>query len=94
MRTTKKKTATLAQVLEYMDGPQAVLLNRGNISKIAGVAIEKGGYTHPFFGAEISLDQWERYRRGLMDFRSLFIIRVSKHGTYLTYRTKKTTKSS
>jgi hypothetical protein len=74
VRATKKKTATLAQVLEYMDGPQAVLLNRGNTSKIAGVAIEKEGYTHPFFGAEISLDQWERYRRGLMDFRSLFMI--------------------
>jgi hypothetical protein len=74
VRTTKKKTATLAQVLEYMDGPQAVLLTRGNISKIAGVAIEKKGYTHPFFGAEISIDQWERYRRGLMDFRSLFMI--------------------
>ena len=63
MRTTKKKTATLAQVLEYMDGPQAVLLNRGNISKIAGVAIEKGGYTHPLFGAEFFRPMGEVQKR-------------------------------
>jgi hypothetical protein len=74
MRTPRKKTATFAQVLEYMDGPQVVLLNRGDASKVVGVAIEKKGFEYPFFGAEISIDQWQRYRRGLLDLRSLFML--------------------
>jgi hypothetical protein len=75
VRATKKKTATLSQVLEYMDGPHAVLLDRTDAtSKIVAVAIEKEGYSYAFFGAEISVEQWERYRRGLQDFRSLFML--------------------
>ncbi|WP_407193223.1 hypothetical protein [Bradyrhizobium sp. STM 3566] len=64
--------AKFVQVLEYVDGPQAVLLERSADSKIVGVAIDREGFQSPFFGAEISRDQWERYRRGFVDFRFLF----------------------
>ena len=73
MRKQQDSAATFVQVLEYMDGPQAVLLDRGADYKIVGVAIEKHGYRYPFFGAEISPDQWERYRRGFVDLRYLFM---------------------
>ena len=66
-------TGTLAQVLEYMDGPQAVLLERSADQKIVAVAVDDLDYKCPFFGAEISYDQWERYRRGLVDLRFLFM---------------------
>jgi len=64
------------QILEYMDGPQAVLLERSTDNKIVAVAIGKEGhwgYQNPFFGAAISFDQWERYRRGVLDLRFLFM---------------------
>jgi hypothetical protein len=70
----KLPTARFVQVLEYMDGPQSVLLERSNDCKIVSVAIEKDGYKYPFFGAAISFDQWERYRNGLLDIRFLFML--------------------
>jgi hypothetical protein len=69
----KNLTAKFMQVLEYMDGPQAVLLERSADSRIVAVAIDKEGTRHPFFGAAISFDQWERYRRGTLDLRYLFM---------------------
>ncbi|HEX3665865.1 MAG TPA: hypothetical protein VHU23_11595 [Rhizomicrobium sp.] len=67
-----EQTAALVQVLEYMDGPQAVLLRRSDDRKIVSVAIDSAEAKCPFFGAEISFDQWERYRRGFVDLRYLF----------------------
>lgn len=61
------------QVLEYMDGPQAVLLERSTDFKIVGVAIDEPDGFRDFFGAAISYEQWERYRRGLLDLRFLFM---------------------
>jgi hypothetical protein len=69
----RPKTATFVQVLEYMDGPQAVLLEKSLDAKIVGVAIHDDSMQYPFFGAEISRDQWERYKRGFVDFRFLFM---------------------
>lgn len=66
-------SAKFMQVLEYMDGPQAVLLERSADSRIVAVAIDKEGQRHSFFGAAISFDQWERYRRGTLDLRYLFM---------------------
>jgi len=65
--------AKFVQVLEYMNGPQAVLAERSTDHKIVAVAIDKPGYRYPFFGAGISFEQWERYRRGFLDFRFLFM---------------------
>ena len=74
MAASRKNTsAKFMQVLEYMDGPQAVLLDRSADSKIVAVAIDKEGERHPFFGAAISFDQWDRYRRGTLDLRYLFM---------------------
>jgi hypothetical protein len=73
MRKQQESTANFIQVLEYMDGPQAVLLERSAESKIVAVAIEKHGYRYPFFGAEVSSEQWERYRSGFLDLRYLFM---------------------
>jgi hypothetical protein len=67
------RAATLIQVLEYMDGPQAVLLERTADARVVAVAIDRTGYADAFFGAEISRDQWERYRRGFLDLRFLFM---------------------
>jgi hypothetical protein len=64
-------TAKFVQILEYMDGPQAVLLERSPDSKI--VAIYVPGSDQVFFGSEISYEQWERYRRGLADLKYLFM---------------------
>lgn len=69
----QERPAVLVQVLEYMDGPQAVLLDRSDDRKIVAVAIKKESYRYAFFGAEISFDQWERYRRGFVDLRFLFM---------------------
>jgi hypothetical protein len=73
MPRERQKHAKFLQVLEYMDGPQAVLLERNEDAKIVAVAIDKDGLRYPFFGAEISYDQWERYRRGFVDLRFLFM---------------------
>ena len=73
MPRKKRETARFVQVLEYFDGPQAVLLEKSADSRIVGVAIDKEGYNNPFFGTNVSYEQWERYRRGYVDFRSLFV---------------------
>src|ERR1700721_2565428 len=65
--------AKFMQILEYMDGPQVVLLERSNDFKIVAVAIERAREQHPFFGAPISYAQWERYRRGMLGLRFLFM---------------------
>jgi hypothetical protein len=72
-RPPKDTGAKLVQLLEYMDGPQAVLLERTADRKIVAVAISKSGMHYPFFGAGISFDQWDRYRRGFLDLRYLFM---------------------
>src|SRR5260370_39194051 len=75
-KTSKEAPAKLRQILEYVDGPQAVLLERSADQKIVAVAIDKSGYQGyecPFFGAAISMDQWERYKRGFLDLRFLFM---------------------
>lgn len=72
-RSRDEITAKFTQILEYMDGPQVILLERSSDFKIVAVAIEKAGEPHPFFGSAISYDQWERYRRGMVDLRYLFI---------------------
>src|SRR6185312_5339308 len=69
----RERLATFAQVLEYIDGPQAVLLDRTPDYKIVAVAIQRNDYKQPFFGAGISLGQWEKYRRGFVDLRFLFV---------------------
>ena len=73
VRKAPEIPATLVQVLEYMDGAQAVLLKRSDDQKIVAVAINNAHQKYPFFGAEISFDQWERYRRGFVDLRFLFM---------------------
>jgi hypothetical protein len=74
MRKPREKIATVLQILEYMDGPQVVLLERTSDAKIIGVAIDqRKEFKYPFFGAEISQDQWERYKRGFVDLRFLFM---------------------
>lgn len=72
-RVARQSAAKLGQILEYMDGPQAVLLERSADNKIVAVAIDREGCDNPFFGAAISYDQWERYRRGVLDLRFLFM---------------------
>ena len=72
-RVARQSAAKLGQILEYMDGPQAVLLERSADNKIVAVAIDREGCDNPFFDAAISYDQWERYRRGVLDLRFLFM---------------------
>jgi hypothetical protein len=74
MVRAKKETARFLQVLEYFDGRQAILLERSADVKLVAVAIDKNGYDNPFFAASISFEQRERYRRGYVDFRSLFAL--------------------
>lgn len=74
MRKPKQQFASLDRVLEYFEGPQAVLLQRSADSRVVAVAIDHEGFQSPFFGAEISRDQWERYRRGFVDLRYLFVL--------------------
>jgi|SRR6185437_10549753 len=75
-KSPPQQTAKLVQVLEYVDGPQAVLLEKSDDQKIVAVAINPIGEKtkkYPFFGAEISFDQWQRYRRDFVDLRFLFM---------------------
>jgi hypothetical protein len=70
-RSRHEAPTKFIQILEYMDGPQVVLLERSADFKIVAAAIEKPGELHPFFGSAISYDQWERYRRGMPGFALL-----------------------
>ena len=65
--------ATLVGTLVYIDEPQVLLLERDADAKIVAVAIDIEGYQYPFLGAEISSPQWDRYRRGFVDLRYLFL---------------------
>jgi hypothetical protein len=69
----KGNTATLSKILEYIDRPHVVLLDRGGDRKIIAVAIDDEQYKYGFFGAEISNEQWYTYRRGFHDLRFLFL---------------------
>jgi hypothetical protein len=66
--------AEIVQVLQYMDGPQAVLLSRSEDRKIVAVAVDRPNYKYPFLGTEIDYTQWERYRRGFVDLHYLFTL--------------------
>jgi hypothetical protein len=70
-RRRKDLKAKYVSTLVYVDEPQVVLLDRGDNVKVIGVAIEKDGFDYPFLGAEISLNQFERYRRNFVDLRYL-----------------------
>jgi hypothetical protein len=72
-RSPREPPAKFMQILEYIDGPHVILLERSTDFKIVAVAIERAGEQHPFFGAAISFDQWNRYRRGMVDLRFLFM---------------------
>lgn len=65
--------ARLLCTLVYVDEPQVILLERDADAKVIAVAIDKAGYRYPFLGAEISASQWDRYRRGFLDLRYLFL---------------------
>jgi hypothetical protein len=82
MRKPREKLAKFKQVLEYMDGPQAVLLERSADAKIVALAIDLEGYQNAFFGAEISIEQWDRYRRGFVDLNYLFVYPRYKNWYY------------
>jgi len=69
----KEPLARYVGTLVYVDEPQVILLEHGIDSKIIALAIEKDGYDHPFLGAEISLSQWQRYKREFVDLRYLFL---------------------
>lgn len=73
--------ANFESVLVYYDEPQVMLLNRSDDRKLIAVAIPHEGLaisglqetTFPFFAAEISWSQTERYFRGVNDLRYLFM---------------------
>ena len=66
------KLAEFVQVLEYYDGPQSVLLRKSSDVWVVAVAIDHESSDNRFLGVNVSRDQWERYLRGYIDFRSLF----------------------
>ncbi len=70
----KESSGKYVSTLVYVDEPQVVMLDHGDDAKIIGVAIEKEGYDYPFLGAEISFSQWQRYIRGFVDLRYLFLL--------------------
>jgi hypothetical protein len=70
----KENRAKYVATLVYLDEPQVVVLDHGDDAKIIGVAIEKDGYDFPFFGAEISFSQWERYIHEFVHLRYLFLL--------------------
>jgi hypothetical protein len=76
----KEKSAKYISTLVYLDEPQVVLLDHGFDAKIVGAAIDKEGFDFPFFGAEISFSQWERYNRQFVDLRYLFLMPRWKRG--------------
>lgn len=65
-------SATYESTLVYYDEPQLIVLSRPNKRKIIATAIIQDGRDYPFFGAEISQEQWERYLREISDLRFLF----------------------
>jgi hypothetical protein len=73
-RRWQANNARYLSTLVYLDEPQIVLLDHGDDAKIIGVAIDKDRFELPFLGAEISSDQWERYRRQFVDLRYLFLL--------------------
>ncbi|MFD6316946.1 hypothetical protein [Methylorubrum thiocyanatum] len=65
-------TATYEATLVYYDEPQLILLSTSNNKKIIAVAVVDEAAEYPFFGAEISKEQWEKYLRQINDLRYLF----------------------
>lgn len=63
----------------YADEPQVILLERTKDAKVIAVAIDRGGMTYPFLGAEISASQLERYQHEYVDLRYLFTMPYYNH---------------
>lgn len=67
-RSPKFLEATFERVLLYADGPQIVLLDAPK-SKIIAVAIHRDGMEDPFFGSQVSLEQFRDYLQDRFDLR-------------------------
>lgn len=65
--------ASFVGTLVFVDEPQLILLERSPDAKIISAAIDDSDYESPFLGAEINSSQWDRYRRGFLDLRYLFL---------------------
>jgi hypothetical protein len=68
----KRKHAKFEAVLVYYDEPQLMRLKISDDHFLIAAAIADDLGSYPFFAAEISYDQYERYRRGSTHLRYLF----------------------
>jgi hypothetical protein len=75
-RRLREQNARYVATLVYLDEPQVVLLDHGVDAKIIGVAIEREGFDYPFFGCEITANQYQQYKREFFDLQYLFTFPV------------------
>jgi hypothetical protein len=77
-KTAKSKKVLLwpakfEQILLEADGPQIILLSSAGDTKIIAVAVDEEGYDYPFFGAQVTIEQFEEYLSQRFDLRYLML---------------------
>lgn len=70
--TSRRRKAQYIATLVYVDEPQLILLQSSK-SKVIAVAIDRDEMAHPFLASVISEEDWQRYARGIVDLRYLFL---------------------
>ena len=71
-RRKRPREARFIQVLVHSNEPQLVLLDTAGTSFILAVAVSDPRYTDPFYGAEVSRDQFADFLQERFDLRFLF----------------------
>lgn len=72
-RNSRRAFAKFGGTLVRVDEPELVYLQTRGSAKIIAVAVPDGVGEYPFFGSEISDEQWSRYLREEVDLRYLIL---------------------
>lgn len=72
MARTPSRKAKYLRTLVYVDEPQLILLQAGK-QKVLATAVALDGYELPFLAVSVSEGDWQRYLRGYVDLRYLFV---------------------
>lgn len=78
----RRRSATYASTLVYVDGPQLIELD-SRTAKVVAVSVPDDDREFPFLATVISPRDWDRYIRGMVDLRFLFV--YSKKESLFTF---------
>lgn len=72
MPKARRRRATFVTTLVYADEPQLILLKAGD-RKVVAMAIDREDKELPFIATTVSDSDWNKYIRGYVDLRFLFL---------------------